>query len=134
MVVNNAGNGAKREAAESVTKGASAGAKILAKMFARIAAARPGGLAGGLLGWLSGRLRGGMQGARRPAPRLQLVERIALGPRQMLALVEAEGQRVLVATSPEGAPAFYAVGGPAVVKFGRAGAHGRAKASARASW
>ena len=40
-------------------------------------------------------------------PRLELVERIALAPRQSLALVEAEGRRILVATSPEGGPAFY---------------------------
>src|SRR5271170_3754470 len=33
--------------------------------------------------------------ARRPA-RLELVARIALGPRQMVALIEAEGSRVLV--------------------------------------
>jgi flagellar biogenesis protein FliO len=58
---------------------------------------------GGLAGWLLGRLRGG-QGSR---PRLELVERIALAPRQSLALVEAEGRRFLVATSPEGAPTFY---------------------------
>jgi hypothetical protein len=42
-------------------------------------------------------------------PRLALVERIALAPRQSLALVEAEGRRFLVATSPEGGPAFYAL-------------------------
>ena len=40
-------------------------------------------------------------------PRLALVERIILAPRQTLALIEADGQRVLVATSPEGAPAFF---------------------------
>ncbi len=40
-------------------------------------------------------------------PRLALVERITLAPRQTLALVEAEGRRFLVATSPEGPPAFY---------------------------
>jgi hypothetical protein len=57
----------------------------------------------GLAGWLLGRLRA----ARRPQPRLALVERIALAPRQSLALVEAEGKRFLVATSAEGAPAFY---------------------------
>jgi flagellar biogenesis protein FliO len=60
---------------------------------------------GGLAGWLLGRLRAG--GRRRP--RLELVERITLAPRQSLALVEAEGRRFLVATSPEGAPAFYAL-------------------------
>jgi flagellar biogenesis protein FliO len=58
---------------------------------------------GGLAGWLVGRLKGG----GRRQPRLELVERIALAPRQSLALVEAEGRRFLVATSPEGAPAFY---------------------------
>jgi flagellar biogenesis protein FliO len=60
---------------------------------------------GGLAGWLLGRLRA----APRPRPRLALLERIALAPRQSLALVEAEGRRFLVATSPEGAPAFYAL-------------------------
>lgn len=61
--------------------------------------------AGGLAGWLLERLR------RRPEtkPRLALLERITLAPRQTLALVEAEGRRILVATSPEGAPTFYAL-------------------------
>lgn len=40
-------------------------------------------------------------------PRLALVERITLAPRQIVALIEADGQRVLVATSSEGAPAFF---------------------------
>jgi flagellar biogenesis protein FliO len=61
--------------------------------------------AGGLAGWLLGRLRAG----RHVRPRLELLERIALAPRQSLALVEAEGRRFLVATSSEGAPAFYAL-------------------------
>jgi flagellar biogenesis protein FliO len=61
--------------------------------------------AGGLAGWLLGRLRG----AGRREPRLAVLERIALAPRQSLALVEAEGRRFLVATSPEGTPAFYAL-------------------------
>jgi hypothetical protein len=61
----------------------------------------------GLAGWLLDRLRG----SRRPRPRLELVERIALAPRQSLALIEAEGRRFLVATSPEGAPAFYPLDG-----------------------
>ncbi|MGD0682457.1 MAG: flagellar biosynthetic protein FliO [Terracidiphilus sp.] len=60
---------------------------------------------GGLAGWLLGRLRAG----GRAQPRLELVERITLAPRQSLALVEAEGRRFLVATSPEGAPTFYAL-------------------------
>ena len=58
---------------------------------------------GGLAGWLLDRLR------RRPdfPRRLTMVERIALAPRQSLALIEAEGRRFLVATSQEGAPSFY---------------------------
>jgi flagellar biogenesis protein FliO len=48
-------------------------------------------------------------GGQRARPRLALVERIALAPRQSLALVEAEGRRILVATSAEGGPAFYAL-------------------------
>ena len=60
---------------------------------------------GGLAGWLLGRFRAGA----RSRPHLTLLERITLGPRQQLALVEAEGRRFLVATSAEGAPAFYAL-------------------------
>jgi|SRR5271166_3329372 len=60
---------------------------------------------GGLAGWLLGRLRAG----GRTQSRLELVERIALAPRHSLALVEAEGRRFLVATSPDGAPSFYAL-------------------------
>ena len=58
---------------------------------------------GGIAGWLLARLRP----ATRVRRRLALVERIALAPRQSLALVEAEGRRILVATSAEGAPAFF---------------------------
>jgi flagellar biogenesis protein FliO len=64
--------------------------------------------AGGLAGWLLDKLRRGT----RPQPRLALLERIALAPRQSLALVEADGRRLLVATSPEGAPVFYALDSP----------------------
>jgi hypothetical protein len=63
---------------------------------------------GGLAGWLLMRLRA----VRRAPPRLAVLERIALAPRQSLALVEAEGRRFLVATSPEGTPAFYALDEP----------------------
>ena len=64
---------------------------------------------GGLAGWLLGRLRV----VRRSAPRLAVLERIPLAPRQTLALVEADGRRFLVATSPQGTPAFCALDGPA---------------------
>jgi hypothetical protein len=39
--------------------------------------------------------------------RLTLIERIPLGPRQALALVEADGIHLLVTVSPDGAPSFY---------------------------
>jgi flagellar biogenesis protein FliO len=67
-----------------------------------------GGLAGWLLSWFPGRLRRG----QRRAPRLAVIERITLGPRQALVLVEAEGRRLLLATSPEGTPAFYSLDEP----------------------
>jgi flagellar biogenesis protein FliO len=80
---------------------------------------------GGLAGWLLNRLR---NGAGR-TPRLELLERIALAPRQSLALVETEGRRFLVATSPEGAPAFYALDERA-----RPAARPSASVAARVSW
>jgi flagellar biogenesis protein FliO len=60
-----------------------------------------------LSGWLVSRFRRGGS----VQPRLALLERITLAPRQTLALVEAEGRRLLVATSPDGAPTFYALDG-----------------------
>jgi len=62
---------------------------------------------GGVAGWLWARLRRDS----RPRPRLALLERIALAPRQSLALVEAEGRKFLVATPAEGSPAFYPLEG-----------------------
>lgn len=57
---------------------------------------------GGLAGWFLRKMRGTVL----PRKKLVLVERITIGPRQSVALVEAEGQRILVAMSAEGAPAF----------------------------
>jgi hypothetical protein len=57
----------------------------------------------GLGEWLLARLR---RRALRE-PRLALVERISLAPRQIVALIEADGQRLLVATSSDGAPVFF---------------------------
>ena len=59
--------------------------------------------AAGLAGWVLSKL------SRDPKarPRLTLVDRISLAPRQSLALIEAEGRRFLVATSQEGAPVIY---------------------------
>lgn len=63
---------------------------------------------GGLAGWMLRHLRAG----RRTAPRLAVLERIALAPRQTLALVEADGRRFLVATSADGTPAFQPIDAP----------------------
>ncbi len=57
----------------------------------------------GLRAWLLDRFR--RRALKRP--RLALVERINLAPRQTVALIEADGQRLLVAISPDGAPSFY---------------------------
>jgi flagellar biogenesis protein FliO len=73
--------------------------KLVKKMKSAFTTA-PSGV---LVGWLLRRLRV----EPRPQPRLALLERIALAPRQSLALVEAEGRRFLVATSPQDAPVFY---------------------------
>lgn len=90
-----------------------------------------GGIAGcgGIAGWVLARFRGG----KKNAPRLELLERISLGPRQSLALIEAEGRRLLVATSPEGGPAFYALEDIARTRGSRT-ARAAAAASARVSW
>lgn len=90
---------------------------------------------GGLAGWLMARLHRRW----RHEPRLALVERIALGPRQSLALVEAEGRRILVAISAEGGPAFYPLDGkPCLDEGTRTGAsravRARAHRKLRASW
>ena len=58
---------------------------------------------GGLAGWLLARFRNRIAAQ----PRLSLVERITLAPRQTLCLVEAEGRRFLIASTPEGGSAFY---------------------------
>jgi flagellar biogenesis protein FliO len=85
-------------------------------------------LVGGMAGWVLGRLRAG----GRARSRLELVERITLAPRQSLALVEAEGRRFLVATSPEGAPAFYAL--DELPRLAANRPSGSARPAARVSW
>jgi Flagellar biosynthesis protein, FliO len=75
---------------------------------------------GGWAGWLMARLRG----AGRPQPQLRLLERIAIAPRQTLALVEAEGRRFLLATSGDGAPAFYPLEEPERRTGSHRAAHG----------
>jgi hypothetical protein len=80
-----------------------------------------------------------LRGGQRDEPRLALVERIALAPRQSLALVEAEGRRILVATSAEGGPAFYPLGeksgwNPAEQRNGRGSMRRAPARQSRVSW
>jgi hypothetical protein len=83
---------------------------------------------GGFVGWLVARLR---RPQTRPA-RLAVIERITLAPRQSLALIEAEGRKLLVATSPDGAPSFYPLDvGQATP---RTRPPGRSASTARISW
>ena len=51
---------------------------------------------------VSVRLRRNVSGTSR----LALLERITIAPRQMVALIEVEGEKVLVGTSHDGAPRF----------------------------
>lgn len=78
---------------------------------------------GGVAGWLLARL----SSHSRPQPGLVVRERITLAPRQTLSLVEADGRRLLIATSPEGTPAFYALDDSRSIPR-------RGSRSARVSW
>jgi flagellar biogenesis protein FliO len=69
------------------------------------AATGNGARAGGLAGWILERWR--QRQRPRQQARLAVLERIALAPRQSLALVEADGRRFLVTTSAEGPAALY---------------------------
>ena len=75
-----------------------------------------------------------LRGSVRPRPRLALIERIALAPKQSLALVEAEGRRFLVATSAEGSPVFYPLDAKAPSGESIRSAIPRQIRSARLSW
>jgi hypothetical protein len=57
----------------------------------------------GLAAWLLAQVR---RYARKDS-HLELVERISLAPRQTAALIEVDGQRLLVVTSSDGAPAIF---------------------------
>jgi hypothetical protein len=98
----------------------------------RTGSAKTGAPIGGLAGWLLGRLRV----VRRAPARLAVLERITLAPRQSLSLIEAEGRRFLVATSPEGTPAFYAldIADPALAGPNTAKPARQAGASQSLSW
>lgn len=80
----------------------------------------PGTLAapsvGGFAAWLLAKLRREGSGQQR----LVVLERVTVAPRQFVALVEAEGKRLLVATSPDGVPAFYPLdGGNSIMRESR---------------
>jgi hypothetical protein len=92
-------------------------------------ATRATGSANGWAGWLLAR----WHGRQRAEPRLALLERITLAPRQSLALIEAEGRRILVATSPEGGPAFYPLDENSSPRA-YAGADRAARGRPRVSW
>ena len=66
-----------------------------------------GRLGSQLAAWLSRRLHA----SSAPPAQLSILARIALGPRQSLALVEAEGVHVLVGTSADGPPSFFSLAG-----------------------
>ena len=83
----------------------------------------------GWAGWLMKRLRG-QKGVR---PRLELLERITIGPRQTAALIEAEGRRALVVCSAEGSPAIYPLASRAE-SGAREQASRSAQRMARISW
>lgn len=57
----------------------------------------------GLAAWLLARVR---RYARKDS-HLELVERISLAPRQIAALIEVDGQRLLVVTASDGTPAIF---------------------------
>ena len=101
-----------------------AGTGLMKRQEMELRQRRMGGWAGRLLnGWLAGIRKGEAE-----APRLALIERIALAPRHSLALVEAEGQRFLVSIPTDGSPAFLALGKKAGGE-GRAGSRGPVRVS-----
>lgn len=53
------------------------------------------------------RLKSGAQARGNRKKRLALLDRISISPRQSIALIEAEGHRILIATSPDGGSAFF---------------------------
>jgi len=82
---------------------------------------------GGLAGWLSQCLRP----HTRTRPALVLLDRLTLAPRQTVSLIEADGKRLLIATSQTGNPAFYALDDHASRIPGSLAARNR---TARISW
>jgi hypothetical protein len=80
--------------------------------YLRIHLNSPGSfLAKRLSSGLLGRFLRGWQATAVRSARLALVARIELGARQTVALIEAEGQRLLVASSADGAASFFSLNG-----------------------
>ena len=70
------------------------------------AVGKEGGGSRSLGAWLVERLRSRAE----DASRLKVLERIRVTPRQLLLLIEAEGERLLVATSEGSATTIYPLG------------------------
>jgi flagellar biogenesis protein FliO len=86
---------------------------------------------GGAAAWILARLRG----AKRRRSRLELLDRLALGPRQSVALIEAEGRRFLLAMPAEGGPVFFPLDGKVDECGERTAAERRGELkTVRASW
>lgn len=47
---------------------------------------------------------------RAVAPRLAVLERVNIAPRQSVALIEVEGEKLLVGASQDGSPTFFRLG------------------------
>ena len=60
-----------------------------------------------ILEWMTASLLRSWRRSTARQARLAVIERIALGPKQSLVLVEADGVRLLVATSSDAASAFF---------------------------
>ena len=76
------------------------------------ARAERGGFAAAMLSWIGGVARGGFAGMvnARGARRMAVVERLELGDRRQLLLVECEGRRYLVGAGGQGVQAIAEVG------------------------
>ena len=77
--------------------------KKLLPAFNHASASRQPSAVGGLAGWLLSRF----SARPKPRPKLAILERLTLAPRQTVCLVEAEGRKFLIATSSAGTPALY---------------------------
>ena len=94
----------------------------------------------GFLIRLFARFKSGTQGHENGKKRLALLDRISIAPRQSIVLIEAEGRRMLVATSPDGGSAFFPLDGhtrnSAILPQSRSGRSSRPARvrSARVPW